>query len=378
MGPCILFVDTEDQYFLTHRLAAARAAAARGYAVHVATRLGAGRAAIEAEGFVPHGLSSVRGGLSPTASLAAIGELRSVLRRVKPDLMHNIAVQNVVLGSSAALGHDVRVINSLTGLGTLFIPGRTPAPVRHGITAMLRWLLKRKHSQTIVQNPDDLAFVEGLGVPADRRHLIPGWGIDTAHFSVLPEPEPPITAAYVGRMIEDKGINVLIEAFGRLRVEGVPLRLILAGDCDPRNVGSLEPEALRQRVQEAGIDWVGQAPDIREIWARAHFAVLPSRREGIPRSLLEAAASGRAMVATDAPGCRQVARQDETALTVPIDDADALARAMAQLAADADRRRAYAANARRLVEQAFSTDVICSQVVALYDAILAQQGRAGR
>ena len=377
MGSRILFVDTEDQYFLTHRLGAARAAAARGYAVHVATRLGAGRAAIEAEGFEPHGLSSVRGGLSPTASLAALGELRSVLRRVEPDLMHNIAVQNVVLGASAALDRDVTVVNSLTGLGTLFIPGRTPALVRKGVTALLRWLLKRKHSQTIVQNPDDLAFVAGLGVPDDRCHLIPGWGIDTAHFSVLPEPEPPVTAAYVGRMIEDKGINVLIEAFGRLRAQGVPLRLILAGDCDPHNVGSLQPEELRQRTEDLGIDWIGQAADIREVWAQAHFAVLPSRREGIPRSLLEAAACGRAMVATDAPGCRQIARRDETALTVPIDDAEALAQAMAQMATDAERRRAYAANARRLVEQAFSTDVICGRIVDLYDAALAQAEGAG-
>lgn len=375
MASRILFVDTEDQYFLTHRLAPARAAAARGYDVHVATRLGEGRAAIEAEGFVPHALSSARGGLSPRASLAAIGELRAVLRRTKPDLVHNIAVQNVVLGASAALGHDVSVVNSLTGLGTLFIPGRTPVAVRKGITLALRWLLNRRGSQTIVQNPDDLAFVAGLGVPADRIHLIPGWGIDAVHFTPLPEPDTPITAAYVGRMIEDKGINVLIEAFGRVRARGVALSLILAGDCDPRNVSSLQPDGLRKRAQEQGIEWVGQVGDIRDIWARAHFAVLPSRREGIPRSLLEAAACARAMVATDAPGCRQVARAGQTALTVPIDDAAALAEAMAQMAEDTERRHAYAACARRLVEEEFSTGVICGQIVDLYDAQLASRAQ---
>jgi glycosyltransferase involved in cell wall biosynthesis len=370
MASRILFVDTEDQYFLTHRLAPARAAAARGYEVHVATRLGEGRAAIEAEGFVPHALSSARGGLSPWASLAAIGELRAVLRRIKPDLMHNIAVQNVVLGASAALGHDVAVINSLTGLGTLFIPGRTPVPVRKGITLALQWLLSRRGSQTIVQNPDDLAFVTGLGVSDDRIHLIPGWGIDTAHFTPLPEPDAPITAAYVGRMLEDKGVNALIEAFGRVRAKGIALALILAGDCDPRNVSSLQPDTLRKRVQERGIEWVGQVDDIRDIWARAHFAVLPSRREGIPRSLLEAAACERAMVATDAPGCRQVARAGQTALTVPVDDAAALAEAMQQMAENAERRHAYAARARRLVEEEFSTDVICRRIVDLYDALM--------
>ena len=373
MASRILFVDTEDQYFLTHRLVPARAAAARGYEVHVATRLGEGRAAIEAAGFVPHALFSVRGGLSPTGSVAAIGELRTVLRRVEPDLVHNIAVQNVVLGASAALGNDVAVVNSLTGLGTLFIPGRTPVPVRKAITLALKWLLKRPGSQTIVQNPDDLAFVTGLGVPAERIHLIPGWGIDTAHFTPLPEPVGPITAAYVGRMIEDKGVNVLIEAFERLRAQGLALKLILAGDCDPRNISSLQPDELLQRVQAHGIEWLGQVGDIRDVWARAHFAVLPSRREGIPRSLLEAAACGRAMVATDAPGCRQVARAHETALTVPIDDAESLADAMARMAEEPERRQAYGANARRLVEQEFSTEVICSRIVTLYDAILASR-----
>ena len=156
MASRLLFVDTEDQYFLTHRLAPARAAAARGYEVHVATRLGEGRDAIEAEGFVPHALSSVRGGLSPTASLAAISELRAVLRELKPDLMHNIGVQNVVLGGSAALGQGVAVVNSVTGLGTIVIPGRMPVPMRKGITLALQWLLNRRGSRTIVQNPDDL------------------------------------------------------------------------------------------------------------------------------------------------------------------------------------------------------------------------------
>lgn len=371
----ILFVDTEDQYFLTHRLAPARAAAARGYEVHVAARhaLGEGRAAIEAEGFVPHALSSGRGALSPWASLAAIGELRAVLSRTKPDLMHNIAIQNVVLGASAAIGHDIAVINSVTGLGTLVIPGRMPVPMRKGITLALQWLLNRRGSQTIVQNPDDLAFVTGLGVPPERIHLIPGWGIDTVHFAPLPEPAGPVTAAYVGRMIEDKGVNVLIEGFERLRAKGVPLALILAGDCDPRNVSSLQPDVLRQRVDEQGIEWLGQVGDIRDVWARAHIAVLPSRREGIPRSLLEAAACARAMVATDAPGCRQVARAGQTALTVPIDDAAALAGALAEMTKDSDRRRSFAANARRLVEDEFSTGVICDRIVDLYDAQLASR-----
>ncbi|MGD9501360.1 MAG: glycosyltransferase, partial [Methyloceanibacter sp.] len=120
-----------------------------------------------------------------------------------------------------------------------------------------------------------------------------------------------------------------------------------------------------------GIEWLGHVADIRTVWARAHFAVLASRREGLPKSLLEAAACGRAMVATDAPGCREIAIEGETALTVKVGDANALAAAMAKLAGDPDLRQKFGANARRLVEEKFSADAIGRDTVALYAQLIA-------
>jgi glycosyltransferase involved in cell wall biosynthesis len=207
-------------------------------------------------------------------------------------------------------------------------------------------------------------------VPPDAVVLIPGSGVDTALFTPLPEPPPPPTAAYVGRMLADKGVVTLIEAFGLLGKRGVPLQLLLAGDCDRENPGSLAPEQLREFASLYGIQWLGHVADVREVWARAHFAVLASRREGLPKSLLEAAACGRAMVATDAPGCREIAIQGETALTVPVGDVAALADAMAKLADDADLRRRFGANARALVEAEFSGGAIGRQTVALYRQLI--------
>jgi glycosyltransferase involved in cell wall biosynthesis len=130
------------------------------------------------------------------------------------------------------------------------------------------------------------------------------------------------------------------------------------------------PEQLREFASLYGIHWLGHVADINEVWAKAHFAVLASRREGLPKCLLEAAACGRPMVATDAPGCREIAIAGETALTVPVDDAPALAEAMAKMAADADMRRSFGANARRLVEAKFSADAIGRKTVALYDSLI--------
>jgi glycosyltransferase involved in cell wall biosynthesis len=371
MARRILYVVTEDWYFLSHRLPMARAASQAGYEVHVATRLKDGRAAIEGEGFVPHALSWSRGSLSLWGSLAAIAELRRLIRQVEPDLLHNISLKPVLLGSAASLGRsELAVVNSLTGLGTLFIgEAKVSGLARKAVRFALSRLLRRRLSRTVVQNPDDRAFVLELGVSPETVALVPGSGVDTSAFTPLPEPPPPVTAAYVGRMLADKGVLTLIEAFSRLDKEGSPLQLLLAGDCDRENPGSLAPEQLREFASLYGIHWLGHVADIREVWASAHFAVLASRREGLPKSLLEAAACGRPALATDAPGCREIAIEGETALTVPVDDPASLADAMAKLAGDPDMRRRFGANARALVERKFSAEAIGRETVALYDSL---------
>src|SRR6476659_2464537 len=303
-APRILYVVTEDWYFLSHRLPMARAAKAAGYEVHVATRLNKGKAAIEEEGFTPHALSWQRGSLSPTHSLAGVAELRRLLRALKPDILHNISLKPVLLGGIASLGlSSVAVVNSLTGLGTLFVGNHRKSELtRPLVVAALKARLKRPNVRTIVQNPDDKRFVLGLGVPEGSVDLIPGSGVDLQHFTPLPEPPPPITAAYVGRMLADKGVLTLIQGYSLATSRGVKLQLLLAGDTDRENPGSLAPEQLREFASAFGIRWLGHVADIREVWEKAHIAVLASRREGLPKSLLEAAACGRPMIATDTPG----------------------------------------------------------------------------
>jgi glycosyltransferase involved in cell wall biosynthesis len=372
-APRLLYVVTEDWYFLSHRLPMARAAKAAGYEVHVATRIKDGEAAIKTEGFVPHALSWSRGSLSPFGSLAAIVELRQLLGTIEPDIVHNVSLKPVLLGTAASLGLSrTAVVNSVTGLGTLFIgEAKVSGMTRRAVRFALKHLWRRGRSKTVVQNPDDRTFVVALGVPAESVVLIAGSGVDTRLLAPLPEPPPPVTAAYVGRMLADKGVHTLIDAFARLGKRGVALQLLLAGDCDKENPGSLAPEQLREFASLYGINWLGHVADIRTVWARAHFAVLASRREGLPKSLLEAAACGRAMVATEAPGCREIAIDGETALTVPVDDVGALADAMARLAGDAALREQFGKAARALVEAKFSAEAIGKQTIALYDELRA-------
>jgi len=164
-------------------------------------------------------------------------------------------------------------------------------------------------------------------------------------------------------------VVTLIQAYSLLNQRGVQLQLLLAGDTDRENPGSLAPEQLREFASLYGIHWLGHVTDIRKVWAMAHFAVLASRREGLPKSLLEAAACGRPMVATNAPGCREIAIQDKTALTVPVDDVEALADAMARMAGDQAMRDRFGKAARALVEEKFSAEAIGREIVALYDGL---------
>lgn len=370
MAPRILYVVTEDWYFLSHRLPMARAAQAAGYEIHVAARMKDGKAGIEREGFQPHDLDWSRGSLSLRDSFAAVRRLRALYRDLEPDIVHNVALKPVLLGSIAgsALGH-VNIVNSLTGLGALFVDGSgASALTRKLVEFALGRLLRRPRTITVVQNPEDRDFIAGLGVPDGALAIVAGSGIDTEKYQPLPQPDAPVTAAFVGRMLHHKGVMTLIEAFRLVSDGGVKLRLLLAGDCDRENPGSLAPEQLREFASAYGITWLGHVEDVREVWRQAHFAVQPSRGgEGLPKSLLEAAACGRAMVATDVPGCREIAIPDRTGFLVPVDDAKSLADAMSRLANDADLRKRFGETARTLTEARFSADVIGREIVALYD-----------
>jgi len=180
-----------------------------------------------------------------------------------------------------------------------------------------------------------------------------------------------LTAAFVGRLLEDKGIRSLIAAHRLLREKGVAVSLLLAGTPDPANPASAPIEEIEAWSREPGITWLGHVSDIRTVWARAHIAVLPSRREGLPKSLLEAAACGRPMVATDVPGCREVVIPGETGLLVPVDDPQALAAAIERLIGAPDLRARYGQAARQRTVSEFSAAAIGEATSALYRRLTA-------
>jgi len=377
--PRLLYVVTEDWAFLSHRLPMARAARDAGFEVHVATRVSDGAAAIEAERFTLHPVPFARGSLSPLSAVSTIAALRRVRRDVKPTLTHHVALQACLLGMLAAPGQRGACVNAFIGLGYLFTSDACKVrTVRTLVGLLLRFLSNRKNCIALVQNSDDMAALTSLGISKGRIALIPGSGVDVKHFKPLDEPGGAATFGFVGRLLEDKGIRTLIAAHRLLRARTPDARLLIAGTPDPANPASVTETEAKSWNDQPGISWFGHVKDIAEFWAKAHVAVLPSRREGLPLSMMEAAACGRAMIASDVPGCREVVLHEQTGLVFPVDDAAALADAMERLAADPRLRARYATAARKLVVEKLSADVIGRRIVALYRQLLATDNLSGR
>ena len=373
----LLYVVNEDWAFLLNRLPMARAAQKAGFEVHVATRVNGGAAAIEAEGFTLHPIPLERGGISPLSAIPAILALRQITSRIKPDIAHHSGLQCCVYGSIAAFDKKFPYVSAMTGMGYVF----TSATWRTRLLkAILKWLLpsllNRPGDVVLVQNLDDRAALIDLGISGARIVMIPGSGVDTDALQPLPEPEGPITYGFAGRLLTDKGIRALVAAQDIVRRQGLETNLLIAGNPDPANPASVSVEEVNEWTQRPGITWLGQIKDISSLWKRCHFAILPSHREGLPGSLMEAAACGRAMIATDAPGCREIVIDDQTGLLVPIEDPQALARAIVKLATSPELRARYAKAARELVVSKLSAKIIGEQIVQLYNDMTAARSKA--
>jgi glycosyltransferase involved in cell wall biosynthesis len=371
-APRLIYVVTEDWYFLSHRLPMARAARAAGFEVHVATNVGEDAADIRAEGFILHPMRFARGRLSPFRTLRTILALRKLYRAVDPAIVHHVAMQPTLLGIVASFGRKFAAVYGITGLGHAFIAdSRKTRSLRRGFRLLLRFGLNRRRAVGLVQNPDDREVLASLGVKPDRIALIPGSGIDADRFRPIPEPEGQVTMAFVGRMLANKGVGTLMQAQRILRASNVPIDLLLAGTPDPANPTSISQIEVAGWGRETGVTWLGHVTDIATVWRRAHIAVLPSRGgEGVPKSLLEAAAFGRPMIATDVPGCREIVIHEKTGLLVAVDDPQALAAAILRLVRSSPQRVLFGVAARRLVDERFAADLVGQATVALYQRLL--------
>jgi glycosyltransferase involved in cell wall biosynthesis len=372
--PRIIYVVSEDRYFLSHCLTMARAAQAAGFEIHIAAHVTEEAAHIRAEDFVIHAIRFRRGRLAPLRALRSILALRRLYRAVDPAIVHHVTLRPSLLGIVASAGFKFGAVHAIGGLARRFItPRLNRRLLRRGSRLVLRRGLNRRRAVGLVQSPEDQDVLATLGVKPEHIALIPGSGVDSDRFRPVPEPDGPVTVAFAGRMVGDKGVRTLIQAHRILEDSGVRSELLLAGTPDPDDRGSIPQIEVAGWGSEPGITWLGHVPDISTVWRRAHIAVLPARGgEGVPKSLLEAAAFGRPLIATDVPGCRDIVIHEKTGLVVPVDDPGALAAAILRLVRSPPQRVRFGVAARRLVDERFAADLIGPATVALYRRLLAQ------
>jgi len=374
----VVYVVNEDWMFWSHRRALARAAQNSGATVTVATRVGRLRADMEADGFRVVALPWRRGARSMIGEIRSLRALVRLYRQERPAIVHHVGIKSMLYGGVAAcLGRRPRQIHALTGFGYVATSRQLRARVLRLFARLISHaILNNSRALVIVQNPDDQRAVCDAGwFDRGRVHLVRGSGVDVGEFVPLPEPARPFTVALAARLVRSKGVFDLVEASRELRARGRnDVHVILAGTCDVENPEGVDARALQEWVSEGLVEYAGHLDDIRELWRRAHVAVLPSYREGLPRALLEAAACARALIATDVPGCREIVRDGDNGLLVPARDPSALADAILCLCDDDAQRLTMARRSRERVEGEFSDAMVIGATFDVYRRLLASGG----
>ena len=379
----ILFLVTEDWYFCLHRLPIARAARDAGFRVMVATQVHEHREVIEKEGFQLIPMRWTRSSLNPLHALSEVRQISAIYRKFQPDIVHHVALKPSLYGTVAAAFTGISpVVNNLAGLGQAFSSeGMMAAVIRTGLMGAFRVLFSRAGTCTIVENSDDRHFLTSVvGIDSRAVALVRGIGVDVSRFMPVPEILNSIpTVTMVSRMLWPKGVGELVDAARILRKRGKPVNIQLVGVPDPSSRVSVPERQLLEWQAEGVVEWLGYREDVADIWRHSNIAILPSYyREGIPRSLLEAAACGRAIVTTDMPGCREIVQHGRNGLLVSPRSPAAIADAIDLLAGDPDLRRRMGQVGREMVEREFAEEHVVAQTLDVYRALLKKGRKAAR
>lgn len=373
--PKLLFVATEDWFFCSHFLPMARAAVAMGLDVGVVARIKQDGARIEETGARAIAWDAKRGSRGPVEAARALRSLSAIFRAERPDLVHLVALKPVLLGGMAARAAGVeRRVYAVTGLGFLGSrAGVAPRAARRVLQTAFRTLLDGPRARWVFENDEDPRALVPALAGGPRVTILGGAGVSLTDLPCRPMPPcPPLRVAVVARMLWQKGIDLAVEAVQRARGAGVPVELALFGVPDAENPKAIPVAQLRAWDALPGVRWHGLTQDVPAVWAENHICCLPSRGgEGLPRTILEAAACCRPVVTTDVAGCRSFVRNGVDGFVVEPDDPDALARAFEALAADPARLAAMGRSARARVAERYTEDAVSAAVAAVYGDLLA-------
>lgn len=374
----IVFVVNEERYFVSHRLSLALKAIERGWDVLLVALPSSGGPDLASMGIRVINAKLDRGGFNPFRDLAYCTQLMRLYRRERPDLVHHVTLKPVLYGAfSAWLSRVDYVVNAIAGLGSI-VTSRTLRVrfIRPFIMLALRGVLKRKNSRIILQNEDDSKeLTRALDLDSNCIYMTKGSGVDVSEFHPLTTPanhEVPLVVM-VTRLLVEKGVYELIEASRILKARGVAARFALIGEPDPANPHSVPQIDLDAAADQGLIEVWGLRNDVSQIYQKASVAVLPSfYREGVPKSLLEAASSGLPIITTDAPGCREVVDHGVNGFLVAVRQAQPLADSLEKLLVSPELRQTMGRASREKALREFDVSCVVKQTFKAYDDLMSK------
>ena len=368
--PKLLYLISEDWFFCSHFMARALAAKEAGFDVVVLTRVGTHAHTIREHGIRVVPWPHDRKSLNPLHELKSIANVVRIYRQERPDIVHHIAIKPILHGTIAALLANIRhIVNAPVGMGYIFSSSDWRARLLRGpVSLALRLLLNPRRSQVIFENPDDLRHLTTNGtVRVQAARLIRGAGIDLSVFAATPEPDQEPEVVLPARMLWDKGVGDFVTAAQHLKAQGIQARFLLAGASDSSSFAAIPEDTLQTWAQSGAVEYIGFCSNMPALLARSAIVCLPSTyREGLPKVLLEALATGRPVVTTDVEGCRETVLPDVNGLLVPPRNPGRLAEALQKLLNNRPLRLAMGKAGRALAETEFSQEKINAETLKVY------------
>lgn len=324
---------------------------------------------LEAMGLTVHEVPMVRTGTNPLADLRTAWALWCLMRRIKPGMVLGYTIKPVIYGTLAAwLARVPQRFALITGLGYAFQGGEQRSRLQALVQRLYALALARAQ-RVFFQNPDDLALFQARGIvqPHTPVCVVNGSGVDVASFGVRPLPAAALAGAvrflFIGRLLGDKGVREYAQAARLLKRSHPQVQCALVGWIDS-NPNAITQAELDGWVADGSIEFLGRLSDVRPAIAACSVYVLPSYREGTPRTVLEAMAMGRAIVTTDAPGCRETVVHGENGFLVPVQDAEALAGAMRRFVEQPALQVRMGARSRQMAEDKYDVHKVNAVMLA--------------
>jgi glycosyltransferase involved in cell wall biosynthesis len=369
----ILFVVNVDWFFISHRLVIAEKAIAKGYKVFVACQDTGRSIEINKKDIEFIDLTISRSGINPFKEFSTLIDFYKIYSKIKPDIVHHITLKPVIYGSIISKFLKIKhVVNAVSGLGYSFTKNRK-GPVQKLMISLLRFGFKRNNLSVIFQNEDDKNIFKNLNIISNRNQIfqIKGSGVDLIAFNKSHLPSFEIIKILLpSRMLWDKGVKELREASKMLEAKyKSKIQFILCGLADQENIAGVPSSYLDDWQDGSYVRWIGYKKNMVKVYQDCHIVVLPSYREGMPKALIEACAIGRAIITTNAIGCRECVDEGVNGLKVPVYSSKELAKAIEKLILNTHLIIEMGENSRKKAEKEFSVTDVVAKHLKIYESI---------